>query len=91
MKDNTDFHLESQVAEAKLSASMNLQIGTNQMATSQSMGVFAKMEELLDNENKFKELDKSMGHHVSELELNQMKLEEEVRKQEEKERQDEEE
>ena len=75
MKDNTDFRLESQVAEAKLTANMNLQIGTNQMLTSTSTGVFAKMEELLDNEDKFKELDKSMGHHVTEYELNQMKLE----------------
>ena len=46
------------------------------------MGVFAKMEELLENEDKFKELDKEMGHHVSEYELNQMKLEKEMAEQE---------
>ena len=40
------------------------------MVTTSSMGVFAKMEELLENEDKFKELDKEMGHHVSEYELN---------------------
>ena len=53
MKDNTDFHLESQVAEAKLSGNMNLQLGTNQMLTTSSMGVFAKMEELMDQQDKF--------------------------------------
>ena len=45
---------------------------------STNMGVFSKMEELLENEDKFKELDKEVGHHVSEYELNQMKLEKEM-------------
>ena len=44
----------------------------------QNQGVFSKMQELMENEDKFKELDKEMGHHVSERELNQMKLEKEI-------------
>ena len=52
------------------------------MLTTSSMGVFAKMEELMDQQDKFQELDQEMGHHVTEYELNQMKLEKEMAEQE---------
>ena len=52
------------------------------MLTTSSMGVFAKMEELMDEQDKYKEMDKEVGHHVTEYELNQMKLEKEMAEQE---------
>ena len=44
-------------------------------------GIFSLMEKTMAEEEEFSQKSKEVGHKVTQRELNQMKLEEEIRKQ----------